>query len=114
MERVKVAVIGCGSISDKYMTNITSGKFSILELVACADLNAAAAQAKAEKFGCKVMTTDEICADPEIQMVINLTVPAAHYSVIKQCLEAGKHVYSEKMIAVELWQGKELVELADK
>jgi len=114
MERVKVAVIGCGSISDIYMTNITSGKFRILELVACSDLNPAAAQAKAEKYGCKVMTTEEICADPEIQMVINLTIPAAHYPVIKQCLEAGKHVFSEKMIAVELWQGKELVELANK
>ena len=114
MEKVKVAVIGCGSISDIYMSNITSGKFQILELVACSDLNTAAAQAKAEKYGCKAMTTEEICADPEIQMVINLTIPAAHYPVIKQCLEAGKHVFSEKMIAVELWQGKELVELADK
>jgi predicted dehydrogenase len=59
------------------------------------------------------MTTEEICADPSIDMVINLTIPAAHYPVIKQCLEAGKHVFSEKMIAVELWQGKELVELAN-
>ena len=114
MKKVRVAVIGCGSISDIYMTNITSGKFQILELVACSDLYPAAAQAKAEKYGCKVMTTEEICADPTIDMVINLTIPAAHYPVIKQCLEAGKHVFSEKMIAVELWQGKELVELADK
>ena len=114
MEKIKVAVIGCGSISDIYMTNITRGKFEILELVACSDLFPAAAQAKAEKYGCKAMTTEEICADPSIDMVINLTIPAAHYPVIKQCLEAGKHVFSEKMIAVELWQGKELVELANK
>ena len=114
MDKIKVAVIGCGTISDIYMTNITTGRFQILELVACSDLNPAAAQAKAEKYGCKVMTTEEICADPDIDMVINLTIPAAHYPVIKQCLEAGKHVFSEKMIAVELWQGKELVELADK
>ena len=114
MDKVRVAVIGCGSISDIYMSNITSGKFQVLELVACSDLNPAASQAKAEKYGCKAMTTEEICADPAIDMVINLTVPAAHYPVIKQCLEAGKHVFSEKMIAVELWQGKELVELAEK
>lgn len=114
MEKLKVAIVGCGSISDIYMSNITSGKFQVLELVACSDLNPAASQAKAEKYGCKAMTTEEICADPAIDMVINLTVPAAHYPVIKQCLEAGKHVFSEKMIAVELWQGKELVELADK
>ena len=114
MEKIRVAIIGCGSISDIYMSNIQSGKFQILELVACSDLYPAAAQAKAEKYGCKAMTTDEICADPTIDMVINLTIPAAHYPVIKQCLEAGKHVFSEKMIAVELWQGQELVKLADE
>ena len=63
MEKIRVAVIGCGSISDIYMSNITEGKFQILELVACSDLYPAAAQAKAEKYGCKVMTTEEICAD---------------------------------------------------
>ena len=114
MEKIRVAVIGCGSISDIYMSNIQSGKFQVLELVACSDLYPAAMEAKAEKYGCKAMTTEEICADPTIDMVINLTIPAAHYPVIKQCLEAGKHVFSEKMIAVELWQGKELVQLAEE
>lgn len=114
MQKVKVAVVGCGSISDIYMSNIKSGKFQILDLVACSDLMADRMQASAEKYGCKAMTLDEICADPAIDMVINLTIPAAHYPVIKQCLEAGKHVFSEKMIAVELWQGKELVEIADR
>ena len=114
MEKIRVAVSGCGSISDIYMSNIKSCKFQVLELVGCSDLYPAAAQAKAEKYGCKAMTTEEICADPSIDMVINLTIPAAHYPVIKQCLEAGKHVFSEKMIAVELWQGQELVKLADE
>ncbi|MBR3848023.1 MAG: Gfo/Idh/MocA family oxidoreductase [Oscillospiraceae bacterium] len=113
MEKLRVAVIGCGSISDIYMTNITSGKFQILELAACSDLMVERMQQSAAKYGCKAMTIDEICADSTIDMVINLTIPAAHYPVIKQCLEAGKHVFSEKMIAVELWQGKELVELAN-
>ena len=113
MEKIKVAIIGCGSISDIYMTNITSGKFQILELVACSDLSVERMHASAEKYGIKAMTTEEICADPAIDMVINLTIPAAHYPVIKQCMEAGKHVFTEKMIAVELWQGKELVELAN-
>ena len=95
MQKVKVAIVGCGSISDIYMTNITSGKFQILELVACSDLMVDRMQASAEKFGIKAMTLDEICADPEITMVINLTTPAAHYPIIKQCLLAGKHVFSE-------------------
>ncbi len=114
MEKLRVAVIGCGSISDIYMSNIKSGKFQILELAACSDLMVDRMKLSAEKYGCKAMTLDEICADESIDMVINLTIPAAHYPVIKQCLEAGKHVFSEKMIAVELWQGKELVELANK
>ena len=60
------------------------------------------------------MTLEQICADPEIELVINLTTPAAHYLIIKQCLLAGKHVWSEKMIAVELEQGRELVKIADE
>ena len=75
MEKIRVAVIGCGSISDIYMSNITAGKFQILELVACSDLFPVAAQAKAEKYGIKAMTTEEICADPSIDMVINLPSP---------------------------------------
>ena len=105
MKQINVAVVGCGSISDIYMSNITSGKFQILKLIACNDLMVERMEASAAKYGCKAMTLDEICADPTIDMVINLTIPAAHYPVIKQCLEAGKHVFSEKMIAVELWQG---------
>lgn len=114
MQKVKVAVVGCGSISDIYMTNMTNGKFQVLDLVACSDLMVDRMNASAEKFGIKAMTLEEICADKEIEMVICLTTPAAHYPIIKTCLEAGKHVFSEKMIAVDLWQGKELVELANK
>jgi len=114
MQKVKVAIVGCGSISDIYMTNIKSGKFQVLDLVACSDLMVDRMKASADKFGIKAMTLEEICADPEIDMVINLTTPAAHYPIIKQALLAGKHVFSEKMIAVDLWQGKELVQIANE
>jgi len=114
MEKVKVAVVGCGTISDIYMTNMTNGKFEILELVACSDMMVQRMEECAAKYGCKAMSLDEICADPEIEMVLNLTPPGAHYPVNKQCLLAGKHVFCEKMIAAELWQGKELVELAEE
>lgn len=113
MRKIKAAVVGCGSISDIYMTNLTSGKFTAIDLVACSDLMVDRMNASAEKFGVRAMSLDEICADPEIEMVICLTTPAAHYPIIKQALLAGKHVFSEKMIAVDLWQGKELVELAN-
>lgn len=114
MRRMNVAIVGCGSISDIYMTNITSGKFQVLNLVGCSDLVTERMEASAKKFGIRAMTLEEICRDASIEMVICLTTPAAHYPIIKQCLLAGKHVFSEKMIAVELWQGKELVELANE
>ena len=114
MKKIKTAVVGCGSISDIYMTNLTTGKFTVMELVACSDLMADRMQASAAKFGIKAMSLDEICADPEIEMVICLTTPAAHYPIIKQALLAGKHVFSEKMIAVDLEQGKELVQIANE
>jgi len=114
MDKIRVAIVGCGSISDIYMTNITSGKFQILELVSCSDLMVDRMKESAKKFGIKGMTLDEICADKSIDMVINLTTPAAHYPIIKQCLLAGKHVFSEKMIAVTLEQGEELVALANE
>ena len=114
MKKIKTAVVGCGSISDIYMTNLTNGKFTVMELVACSDLMVERMNASAAKFGIKAMSLDEICADPEIEMVICLTTPAAHYPIIKQALLAGKHVFSEKMIAVDLWQGKELVQIANE
>ena len=113
MKRIKTAIVGCGSISDIYMTNFTNGTFQIIELTACSDLMEDRMNASAEKFGIRAMTLEEICADPSIELVVNLTTPAAHYPIIKQCLLAGKHVFSEKMIAVELEQGEELVALAN-
>ena len=106
MKRIKTAVVGCGSISDIYMTNLTNGKFTVMELVACSDLMVERMNASAAKFGIKAMSLDEICADPEIEMVICLTTPAAHYPIIKQALLAGKHVFSEKMIAVDLCRAR--------
>jgi len=114
MRRIKAAVVGCGSISDIYLQNLTSGKFTAIELVGCSDLMIDRMNESAAKFGIKAMTMDEICADPEIEMVICLTTPAAHYPIIKQALLAGKHVFSEKMIAVDLWQGEELVQIANE
>ena len=63
---LKVGVVGCGSISDIYMTNMTNGKFEILELVACSDMMVPRMEEYAQKYNCKAMTLDEICADPEI------------------------------------------------
>jgi len=114
MDKIKAAIVGCGSISDIYMSNFTSGKFTVIELIGCSDLDKDRMEEKAQKYNIKAMTFEEICADSEIELVINLTTPNAHYSITKQSLLSGKHVWSEKMIAVNLEEGEELVALANE
>ena len=113
MARLRVGVIGCGAISGKYLENMT-GRFAYcLDVVACADLVAERAQARAQEF--KVLrwcSVEELLADATIQVVVNLTVPAAHYAVSLAALEAGKHVYTEKPLAVERAEGLDLVQRA--
>lgn len=114
MQRINTAIVGCGSISEIYMKSFTSGKFNIINLVACGDIDKNRAIEKAAKYNIKAISFEEMLKDKTIEMIVNLTSPAAHYSIIKESLLAGKHVFSEKMIAVELEEGKELVELANK
>jgi predicted dehydrogenase len=110
---VKTAVVGCGGISDAYLSTMAN-KFKILELAGCCDLNAQRAQEKAQKYAISVLSMEQILADDSIELVVNLTTPEAHYPVVKQLLEAGKHVYTEKVLAVELEQAAELVEIANR
>lgn len=113
-DKVKAAIVGCGAISEIYLSNLAGPqrKFQVIDVVACCDMRVEAAQAKAETYGLKVMTLDEICNDSRIELVINLTTPGAHYPVIKQLLLAGKHVYTEKILAIHLQEAQELVALA--
>lgn len=97
---VKTAVIGCGRICNAYLNNLTK-TFSIIDLVGCSDLMEYKSKEKAEKYGIRQMTNEEILSDPEIELVLNLTNPASHYEVSKQILEAGKHCYVEKMVCIE-------------
>ena len=113
IQPVKTAIVGCGGISDAYLSTMIN-KFKILDVVGCCDLNAEKAQEKAQKYRIKALTMDEILADNSIDIVVNLTTPTAHYPVIKQLLEAGKHVYTEKVLSVELEHAAELVKIADQ
>jgi predicted dehydrogenase len=110
---VKVAVIGCGTISHIYMTNLKN-KFRITELIGCSDLIEERAAKRAAEFGVRRMTNEEILKDPEIEMVMNLTFPQAHYQVSRQILEAGKHCCVEKMMTVSFEEARELAELAKR
>ncbi|MNH92661.1 putative oxidoreductase YdgJ [compost metagenome] len=105
-----VGILGCGNISTTYFS--LSPLFKGIRVLACADLNPAAAEAKAKEYGVKAQTIEELLANSEIDLIVNLTIPDAHFPVSKAILEAGKHVYSEKPLTVTLEEGKQLQALA--
>ena len=107
MSSVKIGVIGCGNISNVYLES--GKKFDILDIVAVADLDEERAKAKAAEHGiARALPVEMLLADPEIEIVINLTVPTAHYEVCNAILEAGKHAYVEKPLSVTRAQGRDL------
>jgi len=110
METMKVGVVGLGNISDIYLKNIAL--FDNIESYACADLMPERAEEKAALYGCRAITTDELMADPAVDIVLNLTLPAAHCEVSLKALNAGKHVYSEKPVAASLEEGQKILAAA--
>lgn len=113
MKKMNVGIVGCGNISDIYMKNCT--QFQNISVVACADLNEELAKEKAVKYGIpSVLPVQELLAHPEIELVINLTPPGIHAEICLKALEHGKHVYTEKPLAVALEDGEEILETAAK
>ncbi len=109
---LKVGIIGCGNISAAYMG--LAPMFRGIELCACADLVPEAAAARAEEFNLQALSVEDLLADDRIDLVVNLTVPNAHFEISKQVLEAGKHLYSEKPFVLSLKEGRELGRIADE
>src|SRR5688572_3808823 len=108
---VRVGLIGCGTISDIYLTNGTR-RYADYDIVAVADLMRDRAEAKASQYGiARVLTPEETVADPEVGVVLNLTIPEAHFEINRSALEAGKAVYCEKPLAVDPAEAQALVEL---
>ncbi|MET0748075.1 MAG: Gfo/Idh/MocA family oxidoreductase [Rhizobium sp.] len=105
-----VGIIGCGNISTTYFS--LSPLFKGLKVLACADINMNAAELRAEEYGVKAQTIDELLANDELDVIVNLTIPDAHFAVSKRILEAGKHVYSEKPLVLTLEQGETLRRIA--
>lgn len=113
MDKFKVGLIGCGRISDIYLKNCA--KFDGIDITACASLDIAESKAKAAQYGiAKATVPEEIFADPEIDAVLNLTIPDAHFDISRRALEAGKHVYSEKPFVTDLQDGRDLLALGRK
>ena len=112
MKPMKTAVVGCGAISDIYLQNMIQ-RFSCLEVVSCCAKHRSSAEKKAAQYGLQASTLDAICADPSIELIVNLTPATEHTAIIRQALEAGKHVYTEKVLTADFEEAKELLALAD-
>jgi predicted dehydrogenase len=110
--RAVVGIVGCGVISRQYAASAKA--FDSFELVACADLDRSQAEALAEAHDLRVASVDELIGDPSIDVVLNLTPPGAHVSVIRACLAAGKHIYTEKPLATETADAAKLVAEAER
>ena len=113
MKTVKVAMIGVGNISGIYLKNIT-GTFCGLELIGVCDLVRERAEKAQKGYNIPKLyeTMHDAFADPEVELVLNITRPYEHFEVSKAALEAGKHVYSEKPLGADLAEGTYLRKLA--
>jgi predicted dehydrogenase len=111
MTPLKTGIIGCGNISKAYFTSCR--RFPNLDLVACADLDLNRAKDAAEQYGvARALSVDDLINDPEIEIVINLTIPKAHAEIDVRALLAGKHVFSEKPFALSLEEGLQIRDAA--
>ncbi|WP_353115205.1 Gfo/Idh/MocA family oxidoreductase [Microbacterium sp.] len=109
---VGVGFIGTGMISDTYLSHLRS--FPDVRVLALGDLDTARAAAQAEKHGVPVSgTPEDVLAHPEVEIVVNLTIPAAHVPVSLAAIAAGKHVWSEKPIGVDRASARELLARAE-
>ena len=111
MEKLGVGIIGCGNISSAYLR--LAPMFKHIELRAVADMNMDAAEARAEEFGVSARLVDDLLVSDDIDIIVNLTIPDAHFEVTKSILEAGKHAYTEKPLVLSLDDAKTLRDIAE-
>ena len=110
MTPVGIGVIGCGYISTTYLETLTA--FPHLRVVGCADRLPDRAAARATAFGLPALAVDELLGHPDVELVVNLTIPAAHAEVALAAIEAGKSVYNEKPLAIAREDGRRILDAA--
>lgn len=114
MKKLNVGLIGCGVISNIYLTNINK-YYKKLQVTACADISEEKAKQTASRYGIKkVCTVEELLKDESVDIVLNLTIPKVHYELNKRAILSGKHIYCEKPLALTSSEAKELVDLASQ
>ena len=109
---LNVGLIGCGHIAETYFR--AHKYFNNFKIVKCADINLKAAKRCAQLYGIEFSSVNDLLEDNNIKVVLNLTIPTAHYTVAKKSLFNGKHVYSEKPLAVNFKEGQDLIRIAKK
>ncbi len=111
--RYRVGIIGCGNIASRYLTGLA--RFQELEVVACTDLRRELAESLATQYGIAVHESpDSMLADPDIDLIVNITPPNAHFAVSAAAMRARKHVYVEKPMAPVLEDALRLIEIAEE
>ncbi|MFZ0215442.1 MAG: Gfo/Idh/MocA family oxidoreductase, partial [Candidatus Dormiibacterota bacterium] len=113
MEAVKIGVLGCGRVSPMYLPNLV--RSPLLDVVAVSDVVHELAAAAAEAYGvAKVLSPEELLADPGVEVILNLTPIRHHVEMTSAALDAGKHVYSEKPLATTVEEARRLVADAER
>jgi len=107
-----IAVVGCGNISNQYLRNLAA--FPDVRVLCCADLDLSRAKAQAAAYGVPAaVTVRQAVEHPGVRLVVNLTVPAGHAEVASAAIAAGKHVWNEKPLALDVAAGKDLLKQAE-
>jgi predicted dehydrogenase len=108
---LRVGIVGCGAIIAQYLTNFR--RLDAIDLTAVADLDPARARAVAEDYvGVKAVTVDELLAADDVDLVLNLTFPAAHAEIALRAIAAGKSVYGEKPLAATMAEARQVLDAA--
>ena len=113
MDKAQVGVIGCGTISEIYLSNLTT-RFTNVPVAAVADIDGARATEKAAAHGLKSCSVEDMLSDDSIEVILNLTTPLSHAEICLAALGAGKHVYTEKPLCVSMKDAERIMTLARK
>ena len=108
----KVGLIGCGHIAETYFR--AHKYFNNFKIIKCADVKSEAAKKCAKTYRIQAVSVNELLKDKRVEIILNLTPPKVHYQIAKKSLLNGKHVYSEKPLAINLKDGKELLKISKR